>query len=193
MADLASFFGGGIGGLGGSIFDGIKYALYLVPVILFIAILIIHFRNKSIYKYPVRVFKVRERGKTIETNYKGGYIGRKNSAPFFRIKTGMWWWNFIDLTKTPNPKYLDEQDRVYYKQIDVDTYIQLRRKFDNKGIVLSPVEPDIKYGAILAIQRIKEVLRAEPAWKKILPYVGLVLTAVVLVAGYAILLNTKCP
>ena len=189
---MAEFFGF-VGQMVGGILSGLKITLYLAPVILIILYLVIHYKNKSTYKYPVRVFRVREGKRNLEANYVGGYIGRKNSAPFFRIKTGKWWWQFMDLTKTPNPKYLDEQNRVFYKQIDVDTFIQIRRIFDDRGIKLIPVEPDIKYGAILAIQRIKDVLRTEPAWKKILPYAGLVLTGIVLIAGYAILLNTKCP
>lgn len=189
MADFMGFFSGSLGG----IMTTLKWVLYLLPVIILITILIIHFRNKAIYKYPVRVFKVREAGKVIEVNYVGGYVGRVNSAPFFRIKTGRWWWQFLDLTKTPNPKYMDEQNRVYYKQIDINTFVQIKRIFDNQGMKLIPVEPDIVYGTILSIQRIKDVLRTEPTWKKLLPYFGLLLTAIVLVAGYAMLLNTKCP
>jgi len=36
-------------------------------------------------------------------------------------------------------------------------------------------------------------LRLEPTWKKLAPYVALIIVAITLIAGYAILLNTKCP
>ena len=187
---MADFFGG-MGGMFGGVLSSLKYVLYLSPVAVLILILAVHFRNKSIYKYPVRIFKTRENNKVIELNCKGGYIGRKNSAPFFRIKTGKWWWQYIDMNKTPNPKYLDEQDRVYYRQIDVDTFVQMRRKFENGNVKFSPIEPDIKYGAILSIQRIKDVLRTEPTWKKVLPYFGLILMAIVFIVAYAMLMD-KC-
>ena len=189
MAELFGF----LGGWGGGIADSLMLLVYALPIILIAVFIMASVRGKMIYKYPVRIFKVRENGKVIELNRKGGYIGRRNSAPFFRIKTGRWWWQQVDLNKTPNPKYLDEQDRVYYKQIDVDTYVQMRRTFPNphpkNEIQLHPIEPDIKYGAILSIQRIKEVLRVEPAWKKIMPYAGLVLMAVVFIVAYAMLMN----
>jgi len=181
----------------GSMFSGwgqnLVYLLYILPFLIILVWFISYKRDKATYKYPVRIFRIREQGKVLESNYKGGYIGRRNSAPFFSIKTGRWWWNRIELTKTPNPKYLDEQDRVYYMQIDADTYVQMKRKFDDRIMSLIPVEPDIKYGAILSIQRIKDVLRLEPTWKKVMPYVALIIVGIVLIVGYAILLNTKCP
>ena len=183
--------------IGSGIFSGLYYLLYLVPIAAFLIWISMIFRNRKLYRYPVRIFKVRENGSVLEHNVKGGYIGRKNSAPFFRIKLG--WFKSVDLTTTPDPKYMDEQDRVYYRQIDVDSYVQLRREFgdfideEGKKVVFTPVESDVKYGAILSVHRIKEVLRTEPTWKKILPYAGMVIVAVVLITGYAILLNTKCP
>jgi len=178
-------------GMGSGIVNGLYSLLYILPIVIVIIIFIVTIRDKKIYRNPVRIFRVRENGKVKEGNYKGGYIGRKNSAPFFRIKTGRWWWQYIDLITTPNPKYFDEQDRVYYKQIEVNTFIQMKRVF-LKGIVgYAPVESDIKYGAILAVQRIKDVLRTEPAWKKVLPYAGLLLLAIVFIVAYAMLMN-KC-
>lgn len=177
----------------------IRYAWYIalvIPIILVVIIIATSVRNKVIYKHPVRIFKTRENGKVKEVNCKGGYIGRKNSAPFFRIKTGKWWWQYVDLIKTPNPALMDEEDRVYYRQIDVDSFLQMRRDFPmNPGdnIKYTPVEPDIKYGAILACQRIRDVLRLEPTWKKVLPYAGVIFVGMILLIGYAILLNTKCP
>ena len=184
-------------GMGTGVVQGLYYLLWIIPLLAIFTSIIVSLRGRMIYKYPVRIFRVRESGKVIESNHKGGYIGRKGSGSFFRIKTGKWywgWWWTIDLTTTPRPEYFDEQNRVYYKQIDVATFVQLKRIFSDDGKVsYSPVESDVKYGAILDINRIDKVLVIEPAWKKILPYAGMVLVAIVLIVGYAILLNTKCP
>lgn len=176
-------------GMFGGLSSTFLYILYLLPVVLIIIAIVVFIRNKMIYRYLVRIFRTRENGKVLEANYKGGYIGRKNSAPFFRIKTGRWWWQYTDLIETPKPEYMDEQNRVYYKQIDVNTYIQLKRNFGKGEVNYTPVESDVKYGAILSVQRVKEVLRTEPAWKKILPYATLIILAIVFIVSYAMLMN----
>jgi len=176
--------------LGGGVLGVLKGVLYMIPVFILIGIIIAHFRNKAVYKYKVRIFKVRENGKVKELNCKGGYIGRRNSAPFFRIKLGKWWWQYRDLNTTPNPAFMDEEDRVYFKQIDVDTYVQLKRKFIKEDeIEYAPVESDIKYGTILSVQKIKEVLRTEPTWKRIAPYATLITLALIFVIAYAMLMK----
>ena len=223
MADLFGAFSG----MGSGVVSTLKGLLYLSPIVIILIIVITMVKSKMLYRYPVRIFRVRENGKVIEHNCKGGYIGRKNSAPFFRIKLGRWWWQYIDITNTPKPEYMDEQNRVYYKQIDVASYIQMKREkiTDDEKIKImdwleqvdaadgkvdgelllqlkrgfntdskveyTPVESDIKYGAILSVQRIKDVLRLEPTWKKVLPYVGLVLMAIVFIVAYAMLMD-KC-
>jgi len=187
-----------LSGMGGGVAQGAYYAMWIVPLIVIFIAVMNSIRNKMIFKYPVRIFRIRVSGKVKESNHMGGYIGRKNSAPFFRIKTGKWywgWWYKIDLTTTPKPEYFDEQNRVYYKQIDVNTFIQMKRTFLNDGKIVAqtPVESDVKYGAILSVQRIKDVLRTEPTWKKVLPYATVIFLGMILLAGYAILLSTKCP
>jgi len=184
---FTDIYTGMLGGISGSV----VYLLYALPVILIIIFVITSARNKSIYKFKVRVFRERENGKVKESNYKGGYIGRKNSAPFFRVKRGRWWWQFIDFIETPKIQYMDEEDRIYYKQIDVNTFVQMRRDFPNpKGSVqYTPVESDVKYGAVLSVQRIKDVLRTEPTWKKVMPYFALVLLSIVFIVAYAMLMN----
>lgn len=192
MADLLGIFGN----IGSGLLSNLYYILALIPIAIIVILIVSKIRVKMIYKHPIRVYRVRENGKVKESNFIGGYIGRRNSAPFFRMKTGKWWWQYVDLTKTPNPAYMDEDDRIYYKQIDVGSYLQMRRDFPiNPGdkVKYTPVEPDIKYGAILSIQKIKEVLRLEPTWKKVLPYIGLGIVGIILIIGYAILLKTKCP
>ena len=184
---------GGMGGFLGSAGTILKWCLYLSPILILIIWLIVYFRNRTIYVHPVRIFRLRENGKTLESNFKGGYIGRKNSAPFFRIKTGKWWWQYLDLIKTPNPKYLDEQNRVYYLQIDIDTFVQLRREFGKTSFVLTAVEPDVKYGAILKIQRIKDVLRQKSLLSTLAPYFGLIILFITAIIGWWFVMDSKCP
>ena len=185
---MAFSFGGMFGWLG-NFKSMMPFIFAIIPVIGLTILFAITLRNKKIYRYKARIFRIREGGKHKELNFKAGYINRKNSAPYFRIKTG--WFKGIDLITTPNPAYIDEEDRVYYQQIDVNTYVQMKRKFEKGRVTMTPVESDVKYGAILSIQRIKEVLRLEPTWKKLLPYFGLTIMAVVFIVAYAILMN-KC-
>jgi len=223
MAD----FWGTFSGMGGQLMGMLYYALYVIPIVGAAALVIMGLRNRKLYRYNVRIYRIRENGKVKENNFKGGYIGRKNSAPFFRIKTGKMWWQHIDLTTTPIVKYMDEEDRVYYLQIDVDSFVQMERKIENlkEGIFdeirnlvkkkgetdrdkilvqikreinlkdittkFTPIESDIKYGAILSVQRIKDVLRTEATWKRVLPYVGLILVFLLAVICYAMMMD-KC-
>jgi len=185
MVSLGSVFGG----MGGWIGTSIRWLLYIIPAIIIVFLIGYWIRQRIIFKYKVRIFRTRENGKVKEVNCKAGYIGRKNSAPFFRIKLGRWWWQIVDLIETPKVEYMDEDDRVYYKQIDVSTYVQLKRKIEAGTISFTPVESDVKYGAILSVQRIKDVLRTEPTWKKVLPYAGLIILAIVFIVSYAMLMN----
>jgi len=190
MASLGGVYRGLISGIANSIY----WLVWIVPLIVVVAFAILAYRNKKLYAYPVRIFKIRENGKVIEKNYKGGYIARRNSAPFFRIKMGWLPWQYKDLTTTPNPAYMDEQNRVYLKQIDVDSFVQLRRYFDDAGNVhYAPVESDVKYGAILSIQRIRQLTSTEPTWKKIAAIGGMVLVFAMGIIGWVLLMNAKCP
>ena len=198
MVSLLAWTGGIASGLG----KGLYWSMWIAPFVLLFIIFISSLRKKMIFNYPVRIFRIRENGKVIETNKLGGYIQRKNSAPFFRIDMKIkWnpftWWKKIDLTTTPNPKYIDEQNRVYYLQIDVATFVQLKRKFDlvektitdkegkpkkvlyGGGFELTPVESDVKYGAILSMQRIREVTRQGEKWKTLLLWGAFTLLAIV--------------
>lgn len=182
------------------IFGGMRYIMvnwfWIVLVILLIVVLVIVImviRYKVIFKYPVRIFRIRENEKCIEANYKGGYRGRRGSAPFFQIKTGRFPWQHIDLNTTPNPAYFDEQNRVYYKQIDVNAFIQLRRGFGSSTIDYTPVECDVKYGAILDIHRIKNVLKTESTLSKLAPYIALILLFIAAIVGWWFVMNAKCP
>lgn len=181
-------------GMGSGIFAGLKiFLFYIFPIISVLIIALVIYRNKKIFMYKVRLYKIRENGKVKEVNFKAGYIGRKNSAPYFRIKTGPWWWQHIDLITTPVPRSMDLDNRLYYLQTDVRTYVQLKREvnINNKKISFTPLEgQDVKYGAILSGKRIRDVLRMEPTWKKVLPYIVLVTLAIIFIIAYVLVLNS---
>ena len=190
MSSFAGVYRGIISGLANSIY----WLMWIVPLIAVIVTAIIVYRNKKIFVYPVRIFRVRENGKVLESNYKGGFISRKNSSPFFRIKMSWLPWKYKDLTTTPNPAYMDEQNRVYLKQIGVNSFVQLRRYFDDKGNVhFTPVESDVEYGAILSIQRIRQLTSGNDKWKTIGAIGAIVLIFAAAIIAWAFLMNAKCP
>lgn len=184
---------GWVEGFGGGFTSILKTVLIALPILLLFAFILLKIKERSIYVYKVRIYRVRENGGVKELNGRGGYIGRRGTAPFFRIKIRRFLRpaKKIDLTTTPSPAYIDEEDRVYFKQIDVDTYVQLGRTFptDKNSFQFHPVESDVKYGALLDIHKIKEVLRAEPTWKKILPYASLLILGVIFIVAYALLIG----
>jgi preprotein translocase subunit SecE len=186
----------GLGGLGMSIskeaMSGvITYTLIIVLIIAIFGGIIAWFNYKKVYRYPVRIYRTRENGNVKEVNAKGGYINRGiKGAEFFRIKPSFF--VSIDLTETPKLMYIDEDDRVYYKQIDLNTFIQMKRTISEGEVKLEPVESDVRYGAILSVQRVKDLLKLEPTWKKLLPYISLVVLAIVFLVAYYFLLDKKC-
>ena len=175
----------------GGIMGGIKILLfYILPVIAVGVIIFIYYQNKAIYKFKIRFYRIREDGKFKESNHKAGYIGRRNSTPFFRIKIGKMWWQRIDLITTPKVSSADLDDRFYYLQKDVGTFIQLDRKVSPEGLFFTPIEgQDIRYAAVLKGKRIKSILNTEATWKKVLPYIALVLLSTMYVAAYIIALK----
>ncbi len=186
MVDILGQFSG----VGAGFVTGLTILIYILPIAIIAFVLISYFRNKMLYRYPVRIFRIRENGQHKESNYVGAFIKRLGSSPYFRIKTGKLPHQGIDLLTTPEVKYMDEEDRVYYQQLDTDTFQQVSRHFDtDKNVHFTPVESDIRYGAILQTQRIKQLLAVEPTWKKVLPYFGLAICAVVYIVSYVLLLQ----
>ena len=175
---MADFFGT-LTDMFGGILSSMKSFVYAIPIIVVGLVVAVVMRNRMAYNYPVRIFRMRENGKVLETNCKGGYVKRKNSAPYFRIKTGFFWWQKIDLTTTPKPEHIDEQNRIYYKQIDVGSFAQVRREFNDEGVTYKPVESDVMYGAILSIQKIRDVTAAQDKMMKYAAWGVLALMVVV--------------
>lgn len=108
------------------------YIIYGIIGILVFGFIFIKMRERKIYTFHVRVLRRRENNKTKESNYKGGYIKSKDGLQKFAIKTGRMPWQKTVLDRLPDAHYIDEENRVYYNQIDPDTYIQVRKIFMEK-------------------------------------------------------------
>lgn len=175
---------------GDAVMTFIIYTIYIGIALAFFSFIIFFIQQKKKYKYRVRIFRRRENNQIKEINCKGGYISQGDSKiRFFRIKFN--WFKYIDLMTTPNLAWIDNDDRIYYYQIDVDTFIQVRREFDKNAVRYIPVESDIKYGAVLSVQKIRDVLKTESTFKRLLPFLALLILAIVFIVSYYLLLD-KC-
>lgn len=189
MVDIIGQFSG----VGAGFITGLKSLIYIIPIFLIAIALIMFFRNRALYRYPVRIFRIRDNGKHREVNYIGAFIKRQGLTSYFKIKTGRLWWQYMDLSTTPEVKYMDEEDRVYYQQSDVGTLQQVRRYFDkNKNVHFVPVGSNIKLAVTLAALKINSITVAEPTWKKVLPYAGMLLCAIILIIGHIVNVQYGC-
>jgi len=157
--------------------------VWLVPTIIFLIVagfILYLAMQRKLYRFPVTIFSERENGAIKEIETRGAFIARKGSSPFFRIKLGTF--KYRDLLSPPKLEGLTPLNRIYYYQKDIDTFIQLKRQVSDSIVNFVPVEADIKYGAILSIQRIRDVLRKENKLEKYIApvtiIVGLMLIAV---------------
>lgn len=139
------WFGGldlGIGAIGPYILYGLLFTLIAVMIFK-------HLRNKEIFKYKVRVFRRREGKQPKEIDCKGGFIKGSDGIQKFRIKLNkLKPWLKVDLDKIPDARYMDEQDRIYYYQLDPTTFIQAKRIFNEKPsdtVVLKFIKPYLAY------------------------------------------------
>jgi len=183
--------------IGGSIFGWVSgmnfwWVLWVLLIGLIGYLVISVIRNKVIFVYPIRIFRTREMGGVKEKNGKGGYI-KRGGISFFRIKLGIWPWMKVDLNTTPNPKYMDQDNRVYYKQIDLKTYIQLKRTFGVDFVTFNPVEQDVVFEAILDIQKAHDLLQKKSLFEKVAPFATMVLIFLFGILGYYFVTNSKCP
>lgn len=106
-------------------------------------------RDKEIFKYPVRIFRRRENKQPKEINCVGGYIKGSDGIQLFRIKLHKWkWWQRVDLQKIPDAQFMDEENRVYYYQLDPTHFIQAKRKFNEipiDSIRVKFIKPYLNY------------------------------------------------
>lgn len=105
----------------------IKYLLYFLGGGLLLVIIGFWYRNKRIFIFPVGVYRRRGNERKIRV-CKGGYIN-KNKMRTFRIKWGRINapWNRKDLDFLPDTNHMDSEGRIYFDQLDPDTYIQTRK------------------------------------------------------------------
>lgn len=168
--------------------------LVVIMVVFILMIIYFIYDDKKRYVYKVRIFQTRENGSVKEINCKGGYINNKlTGINKFVIKRGFFPFNKIILKTTPDPSMIDFENRIYYKQIDVSTFIQLKRVFDRDILIYKPAEQDIMYGAVLTLQNIDKALKNQGLWEKALPFISMGIVFVLAIVGWWFVMNAKCP
>lgn len=163
--------------------------LVLLPLIFIIVIAYLVYRDKSIYTWKVRLYQIRDNGTVKEKNYKAGFI---QGGKLFRIKTS----KFnprkkIDLNRSPDPKYVDEENRVYYKQIGVGSHnlMQLERVFDDSKVKFSPITTNQYYGAVQAIKDAKNAVTKKSNGAQIAMIAGFVIMAISFIIAFIMLVD----
>ena len=144
-------------------------------------------------KYSCRIYDVSKNGNIKENTYPAEFKGN-----VLKIYTG---WNrfsskqvfVIDKSKI-KMDYIDENNLLHFSRNiweENPSLLQLRRKMETQDLLdkVNPVDSDTKYGAIVAIQRMKESLMSYSLWSKIAPYVGLFIMAAVFIIAFAMLMN----
>ena len=109
------------------------YILYGLLFFIIAFLIYKNYKNRMIFKYPVRIFRRREGKQPKEVNCKGGFIKGNDQIQKFRIKLSVWRpWERVDLDKIPDARYMDEVNRVYYYQLDPTTFVQAKRIFHER-------------------------------------------------------------
>jgi len=133
--------------LGGWFSDIGMYVLYAILGLFICFIFWRFYRNKEIFRWKVRNFRRRESGRVKESNIKGGYLKNKEGIPFFRIKLHRFkFWQRADLYTLPDAKFISEDDRIYYNQIDPFTFVQCKRTFSTRMINKKEIKLLKKHG-----------------------------------------------
>jgi hypothetical protein len=127
---------------GGLSFDSVQsglygYAIWIIYGILALGVAVfgwMKWQDKKIYIYPVRIYRQRNNGQVKEFNTFGGYIKKGNISQFsikmtrFKKKTA---------DKLPLSEYMDEDNRIYYWQLNPDApLIQIKREFKVEQILV---------------------------------------------------------
>ena len=112
----------------GYITELLGYLMYLLIFLLVIGIIWYFYREKTTFKYQVRIFKQRRNGLVKEFNTKGGYMKDKNGVNSFYVKLTRNPFKLQKMDDIPNPDMMDEEDRVYYFQASPDCFIQTKRE-----------------------------------------------------------------
>lgn len=163
--------------------------IILIPLILIILASFMLYRDFTIYTYKVRIFQIRENGSVKEKNYKAGFI---EGGRIFNIRTS----KFnpkkrIKLNRSPDPHFIDEDNRVYYKQIGVgsNNLIQLKRVFDETSVNLNPISTNQYYGTLLAIKEAKNAVSKKTNVGQIVLIAGFVIMAIAFLVAFIMLVD----
>jgi len=165
MVESISELWGLNGGLSGQISDVVTYVLWGILFLVVAGVIFKKYRDKKIFKYPVRILRKRQNGKTKEINTIGGYIVNKHKVTEFIIKTGKF--KTKKMSFLPDADLMDEDDRVYYYQIDPETYIQTYKTLNFKKIFvpnkkfIPPTEEEKEILIKLSLEENKELSRDE--------------------------------
>jgi len=187
MADAINLFSSWGAGLKGSL----VIAKYMGIFGLVIGVIIFMFfkqRQRKLYKFPVTIFSERANGQVEEIKDLGAFIRRKNTSPFFRLLKRK-----KEMTTPPVLYGISQLNHLYYYQKDMDTYIQLKPQISKEILTFIPIDADIKYGAILEIARIREVIKEENKFLKYAPLIGIILLFVLAIVFLYMLLQKFDP
>lgn len=167
MADNVDLFGWATGILNvAPEFIGIAVAL---AVILAVGVFIyFRVRDMRLYKFKVTIYAERNNN-LYETTDRGAFMERKGMRYFKMKKTKK------ELTTCPIADGISNQNHIFLYQKDADTYIQLIARVSNNILTFEPVPTDIKYGAVLEINRIEKLLRKDSKLKEYFPLIAIVL------------------
>jgi len=178
-------------GMGSVTFRILASFLPIIFIIIIIIVLIYLWIQRRTYRFPVSIISEREGGGTKERETRGAIIARRGSSPYFSLKTGFR--SSKMLPKLPRLYGMTGSDRLYFYQKDPDTFIQLKRNLSEGLVDLEPVESDIKYGAILSIQRIRQLTQKQSMWDKYGNAITIGFGLMVLLIMFILLLNKFDP
>jgi len=185
--DITSTFGE----WGGHFVTTLSWALPTILILLLVGFVFYKWKENKSYKYPITIFSARDEGGYREIECKGGFLRRKGSAPYFRIKYSLF--KHTDMITPPKLEGVTLYNRIYYLQKDIDTFVQMRRKMDESIVNFIPVESDMKYGAILQIKRIREIMTTKSNFEKYAPTATVFFGLVIILIMFYMLMKQMDP
>jgi hypothetical protein len=153
---------------GGMSLSSIQGGLYDIALYVFYALIAVgvavfgymKYRDKKVFIYPVRIYRQRNNGQVKEFNTFGGYT-KKGIQNKFTIK--MTKFKKKELDKLPLSEFMDEDNRIYYWQLNPDApLIQVKRDFSIRQIMvpndnfIEPTKEEIERGIKIALIEINK-------------------------------------
>jgi len=187
MADIMSAFSG----IGSGVKSTITWLIPAIGIMLVLGVILYIVMQRRKFNFPVTILSEREGGGFKEVEVRGGFVARRGTSPYFRIKFGLF--KFRDLITPPKLEGITGINRIYYYQKDIDTFVQMRREIDPTIIKFVPVEADVKYGAVLAIKRIRDIMSTQSAFSKYAGPASFVIGIVIVMICFYMLLKKFSP